>query len=365
MTRKKRGTRGEAMRNRQKKEVDNREKGGASFGILDYSKAESDDRIEKYKAVYKKTSHIDIIPFEITQDWYKKLKSRVGETLGIEVGDLDYKLEVPVHKNIGPENKMILCLRLAFGKQCYCCEQRDESEDEKEKEALKISWRSIYNVIDLDEEDKGVQIFEASQYLFEKELLEQAEVSSEEGIIIFSDLEEGMTITFRAAEKIFKKSKYPEYKNFGFEERDEPYNEDILDGTYPLDKMLIIPDYAEQRMIFEGIDEDDETEEPKERKSKKTRKSKPDHDEDDSDNSNEDDETEKPKSRRRKKAEPEPVEEEDDIPVGGNPECFGLEYEKLDACENCEEDTWDSCGEEKERLEKESKSKGSKRRKRK
>ncbi len=324
MARKKRGTRGEAMRNRQKKEVDNREKGGVSFGILDYSKAKSDDRIEKYKAVYKKTSHIDIMPFEVTQEWYKKLKSRVGETLGIEVGDLDYKLEVPVHKNIGPENKMILCLRLAFGKQCYCCERRDESEDEKEKEALKISWRSIYNVIDLDEEDKGVQIFEASQYLFEKELLEQAEVSNEEGIIIFSDLEEGMTVIFRAAEKVFKKSKYPEYKNFGFEERDEPYNEDILDRTYPLDKMLIIPDYAEQRMIFEGIDEDEdnETEEPKERKSKKTRKSKPDHDEDN--NPDEENTEEKPKSRR-KKTEPDQIE--DDKQVGGNTECIGLEYE--------------------------------------
>ena len=75
----------------------------------------------------KNTNAIDIVEFRITQDWYPNLRCRGGGTcgdLGLVPGELDYKLEIPVHSNVGPNKKQHLCPQDAFGKPCPICEEK-------------------------------------------------------------------------------------------------------------------------------------------------------------------------------------------------------------------------------------------------
>jgi hypothetical protein len=89
----------EALRKRTKRGINERgQKGLGRKSVLDYSKA-GNRKIVKYEIKSgKESNYIDILPFEITQKWYKKLRSVSGTAIGLEVGFTDYKLEIPVHK---------------------------------------------------------------------------------------------------------------------------------------------------------------------------------------------------------------------------------------------------------------------------
>ena len=57
-------------------------------------------------------------------------------TTGLDVGEWDYKLELPVHPNVGENNDTLICHREAFGGQCVRC---DEMFEEYGKENVNLS----------------------------------------------------------------------------------------------------------------------------------------------------------------------------------------------------------------------------------
>ncbi len=234
-----------------------------------------------YKALGGKTKNVfDILPFKISQDWYSKLKTRAGNTVGLEVGDLDYKLEVPVHRQIGPNNDSFLCLREAFGKACPICEDKfkefekgKQDRDEDLIKALNASWRCIYNVYDYNNDKEEIQLFEISYKMFEELLLEEAQPEGDRlEPIYFSSLTAGVTIEWKGKEKSLGKSNFIEATSFEFLQRDA-YGEEVLDQVYPLDKMLIIPTYDEvQKAYLDMSDDEEEGEEREERDDRPTKK---------------------------------------------------------------------------------------------
>ncbi len=308
-----------ALKNRTKENVKNKNSGGGK-GIIDTSKHDA----QWFKPKDKTRYAIDIVPYLVTDEQLP---------ITLENGYEDYLLDVWVHYNIGPNEDKVICLAKSFSKPCPICDERKQIEQDggsdKEIKELTPSRRVIYNIIDLDDEDKGVQLFDVSHFLFEKEVLEEAETAEEE-VIIFSDREEGRTIKFRAKQEKKGGFDFITFKSINFKER-EAYDEDILDEVYPLDKMLIVPTYDEVRNLFLSLDDEQKEEEIKEPKSKPKRKRK---------------EKEKDVDKEDKTIDKEDI----DCPFGHK---YGVDCDETDDCEKCDE--WDDCADEQEKIEQEKK----------
>lgn len=310
-------------------DYDSRETGG--FGghqLLDLSNY---DEVEFYQ-VKEGENAIDIIPYEVKSKNHPQRR---------DIGKLDYKLSVAAHKSgAGALQGYILCLKYTFGKACPICEERDRmiasgqfTKDDDEVKKLNFSKRVIYNIIDTQEPDKGIQLFSTSDFEVQKEIIEKAKYSAKgEGeFIYFADIEEGYVVTFRGAKRVgdFKGFKP---KDFNFEEREENYDESILSDVYQLDEMLHIPTYEEVKNIFIGKDEEEEnieeneTEEEKDEVEQKKMKQK---------------EKILQRKRMRKKNE----EKEIECIAGGT---FGEDCEAYKECNQCNEETpdiWEACAE--------------------
>jgi hypothetical protein len=250
-----------ALQKRTQQAYDDRDqKGLGRSGILDYSAASQKIKLYDPKSGRDK-NYIDILPFEVVEEWYRNMKTFSGRTTGVEPGYVDYKLEVPVHRSIGPNKDSFLCLREAFGKRCYLCETRfaelDKDEpDEKITDALKVSWRCFYNVYDYDEPEKDIQLWEDFSYhMFEKLMLEDIKLL-DTGVATFSSLEEGYSIEFKCKVRKLGKNEFKEAHSFEFYTR-ESYDESILDQTFPLDRMLIICTNEDMERSYLGLSDDE------------------------------------------------------------------------------------------------------------
>lgn len=319
-------------------------KGGTSNrnSVLDYSKI--DGEIEFFTPTEGR-NRINIIPYEIKSKNHPLVKK--GE---MEVGDIDYVMDIFVHRNVGPAEKNVICLKSTFGKPCPICEHaamlRKKGEEDEAKD-LKPSRRVIYNVEDLKDPGK-VKIFESSHYLFEKELIDEARDDEEGGFINFADPEEGKEIKFRASKTSQGGFEFNEYKSFSFEDREEPISKKLLAKAISFDEILNVPTSEEVQKIFFGDDEGEEEaveEEPKkpakveeeeevepetpskkmkeEVEEKKTPKK-----------SDEDDEEEAPKKPEKKSG--------SKCPFG---HIFGDDCDNFDDCDDC--DQWDKCASKK------------------
>jgi len=316
---------------RQRKRVANREKSGlGSKSILDLSKTSLPIQKFKMQAEKGKDKLIDFIPFTVTEDFLANLREKSGDPTGRIPGDWDYKLEVPVHKQVGSDNLTVICRQLAFGQKCPLCEELFEEWDKEKKdqdakkiEALKTSWRCHYNVFDYDDQDKGIQLWDdQSWYLFEDMLLE-AQETDDEGLQVFWDLGEGKSVSYKTREKSLGGNPFHEAHSIVFVDRD-PYDESILEKVHPLDKMLVILNYEEISKIHLGLEDDEvdtrtrrtETPETTDEAVDRTRRG--------------------PRQMVRDRT-PEVLE----CPFGHE---FGVDINRKEDCNKCDEETFKSCG---------------------
>jgi len=181
-------------------------------------------------------------------------------------GKMAYALDVFVHRKVGVNEDSYLCMSRTYGKPCSICEhqaevRKQDEYDDKFAKSLNPTRRVIYNIECLDSEKQtqmGIQIFDVSHYLFEKELAELAKKPRGGGYVLFSDPDEGKTVFFR---KSGSGATNTEYKAFAFEDRDEPISDELLDSAVCLDSLLYIPTYEEVYAAFHGTVEEEPTEE--------------------------------------------------------------------------------------------------------
>jgi hypothetical protein len=182
--------------------------------------------------------------------------------------------------------------------------------------------------------------------LFERSLLDEVALGAD-GLQIHWDLEEGQTIVWRGKEKTIGKKGHPfiECDRVDFEER-EPYNEDILDDVYPLDKMLVVPSYEDVARILTDtpvVDGGEKKEKPKGDKSRtrgsRYKKEEPGGEPDGGDDPDSD--------------EPPWNKDSPGCPEGLT---FGADFQQNDLCQDgCDNDAYDACQAESERLVEEKK----------
>lgn len=278
-------------------------------------------------------NRINIIPYTI------KTKNHPLVCKGeFEIGDKDYVMDIFVHRNIGPGQANIVCLKNNFGKPCPICEQAEQFKKEgkeDEAKALSPSRRVFYNIQDLNEPDK-VKVFETSHYLFEKELIDEARDDEEGGFIDFADPEEGKEIRFKCFEEQLGNIKYKKFKSFTFENREDSISEEILENAISFDEILKVPTYSEAEKILYGnvSDSNDEEEEKPKKSDKRKIEDDEENEDDDSDNEEENEEIEDEEEEPKKSKE-------------SNNKCpfnhkFGKDCDNFDDCDKCG-DVWNEC----------------------
>ena len=351
---------------------------------------------------------MDVMPYIISD---KKHLDRNEEYDDCLVGDPWYKKPFKVHKNVGPEEDSVICLK-TFGKACPICEHRAQlaKEGETDKDTLKdmsAKDRVLYVVIPLKGKDPDGKSYEEKPHIMDmswwlfQDLLND-ELEENEDNEVFPDLEEGLSLKIRwESKKMGKGPAYAEAGRIDFEEREEAYDESMMDDIPDLDKVLKVLTYKEVEALFfdtdpdaekdddeeeEDFEEVDEEEEEKPKRKKKTaRKSKPEPEEEDDEEEEEEEEEEKPKrkSKPSRKSKPEPEEEEDDeeedddeeeedddeeeeeeeekpkrkkapAKKAGKGKCpyghkYGVDADEKAECNSC--DLWDACLDQKEKNE--------------
>lgn len=328
--------------------------GGGRRGVMKWKEYDGD--IQFFSPAMGR-NRINIIPYEIKSKNHPLVKR--GE---FEIGDKDYVMDIFVHRNVGPSEASVVCLKQNYGKPCPICEQADAFRKQgKEKEAkdLKPSRRCFYNVEDCKEPGK-LKIFEASHHLFEKELIDEARDDEEGGFVDFADPDSGKEIKFRCSKVSQGGFEFNEFKSFSFEDREESISEDLLDKAVSFDEILDVPSYEEIEKILFGQDDDEEDEDKPKPKTSKN------HDDDDEDEDNEDDEEEEVKKPSKKKVvEEDDDEEEEELPKKKSKKVddeedeeeppkkskscskcpfghtFGDDCDDYDDCDEC--DVWDKC----------------------
>jgi hypothetical protein len=73
--------------------------------------------------------------------------------------------ESSVHWNVGPDSKMITCIKKELNQDCYICEvveRLQNSQDPRDQAVaadMRANIRVFFNIVDLDNVEKGVQVY--------------------------------------------------------------------------------------------------------------------------------------------------------------------------------------------------------------
>jgi hypothetical protein len=259
-----------------------------------------------------KKAHLAIIPFVVNDP------KNMDE---VEVGEKWYRRGYFTHSNIGIQQEGLAC-RKTIGKKCPICDQyhalkSNEDADEDDVKALKPKLRYMYLVLDLDDTDKGLQLWDVSNYLFQTTLDDCLKTASEDDPEVwnFAEIKSGRNLKIKFRAKSFNGNEFLETVDVIFEEREEPIPKSILSSVPDMESILVV--LTEEKMLAKlNASEDDEDETPK---SKKVAKDEDDDtppkksgkkDVDDED----EDEDEKPTKKSKKVVEDEDDSDEDDIP---------------------------------------------------
>lgn len=336
---------------------------------------------------------LDFIPYVVTDS---KHPDRDAETETAIKGSIWWRRPFSVHRNVGVDGDTELCLK-SFGQKCPICEFRAKRKADgatnEELKAYNSSMRNLYLVIPKGSKkfEEKLHIFDISDFLFQELLTKELKEDPDKEI--FPELEGGLTLKVRFEPGTFvTKNPYPEASRIDFLERDEDYDESLLDTVPSLDDIFSKKSYEELKSKFMEGDtathndddedmeeiEEEEDEEIKPRAKKSIRKPVVEEDEDEEDEDDEEvpvpkkkkpvvveekeeedepeDEEDIPAPRKKKKpvvVEDEEEEEEVTVPkrkpVAKKKEklvCphglkFGIDTEQYDVCDTC--DIWSEC----------------------
>lgn len=218
---------------------------GSGGNFKDYFDASKMEGLNKWWA--GKGEHIiDIIPyFAGPNDPFNK------------EGEPAYVLDIEVHQKVGVGEDQVVC-PVQFNKPCPICEdmrnKRNEGQDYKTVlKPLMPKRRTVYNVIVRDGaamEAKGNQIFEIAHFFMENHLAKISKDARGGGYVVFSDPDEGRSISFEREGTGATSTKYVAHR---FSDRPEPITEEELEAAVCLDELIKIHTYDEIYAMYYGV----------------------------------------------------------------------------------------------------------------
>ena len=223
-------------------------------GVPEYLKIPSN--IKMFNPVAGKEYELDFLPYIVTDPKHLERDDKIDQAIP---GNLWYRKPYITHRDIGIDNKRILCLK-TFGKKCPVCEHFAERKDEgadwdTELKLIAQKQRSLYAVVVLNSKDydpDSIYLFDFSDFLFQDLLKEELEM--DESNEIFPSLEEGMTLVVRFRQG--KNGKFAEASRINFKKRVAQYDPGIIDEVPKLDECFHIPTYEQINEMFWELDED-------------------------------------------------------------------------------------------------------------
>ena len=321
---------------------------GSAYGYLNLPKG-----VNMFKEPLEGDIRLDFLPYEVTNPNHADQKAP---------GKLWYKAPFRIHRGVGPAEDSVVC-PVSFGKRCPICEMRTkrlkEGADKEELRPMNSSPRNLYCVVPLGEKEyeEKPYLWDISAFCFQDELTD--ELDQDEANWNFPDLEDGLTVAIRLVKKSFDTTKFGFTKRVSFEERDEAYDEAILDEVPKLDDLLTVLSYEELERKWMGVDEveapqeeeeEEEVEqvpEPTTRRRKKTvvpepeEEARPVEDDDVPFDEDEEEPEPEPKPTRRKRTAPAKEEGENLCPYGHK---YGVDTDEPVAALDCSTcDAWDKC----------------------
>jgi hypothetical protein len=225
-------------------------------------------------------------------------------------GEVHFERTYWIHRGIGPNQDSYCCPAKTFGKSCPVCEHRSKllrksDSDEDLIKQLTPKERQLFNIIDLSETEKGVQVWDVSYHLFGKHLKNKLDNADEDdNYDLFPDLEEGKTLKIGAQEDSMGGRPFLTFSDIEFKERKEAYDDEMFEKAHCLDEMPKEIAYEELKKLFlqepdaDEIEDDDPDIDTNHRNGKKTTAKKPVAKDE------EDEEEEKPVARKGGKKEP-------------------------------------------------------------
>lgn len=200
------------------------------------------------------------------------------------------------HGGLGPEGKdKYVCRLKTFGKKCPVCEwlmQKGGSADKELVTKLRAKTRQLWNVLDMDNPDAGIQVMDQSYFMSFGENLKELIDSNEEEYENWFQLDGGYSVTVKVKEKTAPFGTIKAISRLDFVPRKKPLPEKLIEEAVCLDECLVDVGYDELKKVFlqEPDDEDDapvrnrkEEEDEDETPVVKKRKSVTEDDEDDED----------------------------------------------------------------------------------
>ena len=297
-----------SMKDRVKKNA-KEAKRNEGFGFINLKDGLTEMKIDK-AGKYR----MDIVPYIVGENKHPD---------GIEKGDIWYKRPFFIHRNVGVDNRTVVCLK-SIGKPCPICKQYSQMKnsvdvDEDDAKALRPSERVLYNIRNKEGE---IQLFTTSAYAFQNQLDEEITEDEDDEFASFAELTGGKTLLVRFSEEKLGKTAFFVASRIDFKDR-KSIGDDILDETVELSKLLKIYTYEQLEAMLMGdeadIDDDDEEdEEPVSKsKSKSKKKSEPEEAEEDEDDfDDEEPVSKKAKVKSKKKVQPEDdFDDEDEEPA--------------------------------------------------
>jgi hypothetical protein len=286
---------------------------------------------------------LDIIPYE------------AGEgNPGADPGFLAAGRTYYTHRDIGPNRDSYACLAGTFNKPCPICEYRskvvaDKGWQDELAKALRAKTRQLWNVFDHNDSKRGVQIWEASDWVFGKHLF--AKMDRKPEYETFASPDDGYTLIVGTTEEKAGSGTFVNCADIQFRKRSEPLDDDILAKATCLDEIIVELPYEKLKAIFEsGIGGDKATEEDDDEQEEKQTSRKAKHqdedDEDETDSELEDEENDEPPVKAKGKKAPvdddDDEEEEDDEPAPPKKKKKPLVDEDDEESEDADEEDEDS-----------------------
>jgi len=192
------------------------------------------------------TMYIDILPYVVGK----------GNPYA-DPGSLHWERTYYAHRSIGGNQDTIVCPRMTLRQPCPICEYRAElmknggEENEQLIRDLAPKQRQLFNIIDLKDPDRGVQIWDVSYHLFGRLLDARIRNSDEEeGWERFFHLEDGFSLRVGFTEKTFGSFNYLEAESIDFKPRKQAYGEEILEKVVCLDDVFVHLSYDQIKDMF-------------------------------------------------------------------------------------------------------------------
>lgn len=172
----------------------------------------------------------------------------------VQKGVWHYQRIYYAHRNIN--ETMEVCLFKTFGEPCPRCEQiaewrRQGIMDQDSLKELSPKDRKVYAVIDLDDKDAGIQIFECGHYKTFGELLKSKIEGSDMGYESFFHLDDGLTLCVNVKDDKWAGGTFKKPTNIEMAPRRKPYADDFIKKVPCLDKCIRHRSYEELAKLCE------------------------------------------------------------------------------------------------------------------